>query len=235
MRISAIIPTWCEAACIGEAVAGARRVAEEVIVADAGSPDGTARIAREHGARVVHSPKGRGPQLRAGADAAAGDVLLFLHADALLAAGAREALLRRLEDPAIVGGNFLLRFAGPGPLAAAFSLLNDLRRRWLRIYYGDSAIFVRRSVYDQLGGFEPYPIFEDYEFVRRLERHGRTAYIRDVVVEVSSRRHEQAPWTTLASWVALHTLYSVGGVHPERLVALYRDVRAHMHTPEGRA
>jgi len=229
MRISAIIPTWCEAACIGAAIDAAKRVADEVIVADAGSPDGTARIAHEHGARVVHAAKGRGAQLCAGADAAGGEILLFMHADALLGAGARSALLRRLEDPSIVGGNFLLRFEGPGPLAAALSLANDLRRRWLRIYYGDSAIFVRRSVYEQIGGFKPFPIFEDYELVRRLERRGRTAYIRDVVVEVSSRRHAQAPWTTLASWVVLHTLYSVGGIAPDRLVALYNDVRARTH------
>jgi len=225
MRISAIIPTWCEAEGVARAVASARAVADEVIVADAGSPDGTGALAEAHGATLVHAAKGRGAQLAAGAQAATGDVLLFLHADAELGVGARAAIEARLADPAIVGGNFMLVFEGAGAIAWTFTRANDLRRRLFRIYYGDSAIFVRREAYDALGGFKPYPIFEDYELVRRLERYGRTAYVRDVTVRVSARRFEASPWRTLRDWTLLHTLYSIGGVHPERLVSLYADVR----------
>jgi rSAM/selenodomain-associated transferase 2 len=225
MRISAVIPTWCEAEGIARAVLGARAIADEVIVADGGSPDATCEIAAAHAARIVHAPKGRGAQLAAGAAAATGDVLLFLHADAALGQEARAAIEARLSDPTIVGGNFVLSFEGGGLFARTFTLANDLRRRLFRIYYGDSAIFVRRSVYAELGGFEPYPIFEDYEFVRRLEQRGRTAYIREVTVHVSARRFEQSPLRTLGGWALLHTLYSVAGVHPERLAVLYADVR----------
>jgi rSAM/selenodomain-associated transferase 2 len=224
-RISAIIPTWQEASRIAECVQAAATVADEVIVVDAGSADGTADVARAAGARVISiERKGRGPQLHAGTLAAAGDVLLFLHADAQLRTGARGAMLRALDDPAVVGGNFYLCFFPEGRFARFFTWVNHLRRRWLRIYYGDSAIFVRRDVYEELGGFRAVPILEDYELVRRLERRGRTVYVQDVQVLASARRFEARPWRTLFLWVLIQTLY-MAGVSPERLARLYADLR----------
>jgi rSAM/selenodomain-associated transferase 2 len=224
--IAAIIPTFCEAQNIGAAVDAARAIADEVIVADGGSPDDTAEIARARGATVVSCDKGRGRQLHAGARLATSEVLLFLHADAMLGAEARAAMLTRLLDPGVVGGNFLLEFEGPSRFAPLFSFANDLRRRLFAVYYGDSAIFVRRTTYEALGGFKPFPIFEDHEFVRRLERRGRTVYIRDCKVRVSSRRYEHAPVAALLNWALLHTLYSIGSVHPDHLARLYTDFRA---------
>jgi rSAM/selenodomain-associated transferase 2 len=224
MRISAVIPAWNEEAGIAAAVAAARAVADEVIVADAGSPDGTAARARAAGATVVTAARGRGPQLQAGAAAARGEVLLFLHADALLAPGARGAILEALRDPAVVGGNFRLVFVPRTRWARVFSLANDLRRRWLRIYYGDSGLFVRRGAFEALGGFRPLPLFEDYELVRRLERRGRTVYLRAVEVTASARRFAAAPVRTLFLWTLLQVLYSAG-VPPARLARLYRDLR----------
>lgn len=225
--ISVIIPAWCEAECIEQSVEGASRIGDEVIVADGGSPDDTAGIAASSGARVVIAPKGRGAQLRAGALAARGDVYLFLHADARLGPAARPAILSALQDPAIVGGNFLLAFEGERWFSRLFTAANDWRRRLFRVYYGDSALFVRRGVYERLGGFEPLPIFEDYEFIRRLEQsaRGKTAYLREPRVYVSARRFERAPLATLGTWAALHALYSFANVHPTRLAALYHDVR----------
>jgi glycosyltransferase involved in cell wall biosynthesis len=230
ITISVIIPAWCEAERIAAAVHEARQLGDEVIVADAGSPDGTARLAAVHGARVIQADKSRGAQLRAGAAAASGELLVFVHADAQLAPGARAALLRRLRDHNVIGGNFLLEFDGDGLFARIFTIANDLRRRYLRVYYGDSVLFVRRDIYEELGGFQPFPIFEDYDFVRRLERRARqrgerTAYIREVSVRVSDRRFARAPVRTLASWALLHALYSIGGVHPTRIASLYKDVR----------
>ena len=225
MRLSAVIPTWCEAAAIGVAVDAARGVADEVIVVDGASPDGTAAAAERAGARVVVGPRGRGAQLAAGACAAAGDVLLFLHADARLPPAARGAIEAALSDPGVDGGNFFLRFEGDGLAARLFTWANDARRRRLGIYYGDSAIFLRRAAYDRLGGFAPLPILEDYDLVRRLERGGRSAYIRDVEVRTSARRFERAPIRTLAVWTAIQALYGCG-VAPARLARLYRDVRS---------
>jgi rSAM/selenodomain-associated transferase 2 len=223
--ISIVIPTWCEAARITSCVRAARAVADEILVVDASSPDETARLAEAAGARVlVVDRKGRGPQLHAGAVAATGDVLVFLHADAELDARARAAIARALEDPATVGGNFYLRFWPQGRFARIFTWANHARRRWLRIYYGDSAIFVRRATYEALGGFRALPILEDYEFVQRLERYGRTAYLRNVEVRASARRFEARPWRTLFLWVLIQALF-MAGVPPHRLARLYADLR----------
>lgn len=223
--ISVIIPAWREAKTIGKAVLAAREIGDEVIVVDPGSPDGTAAIAEAAGGIVVTSPKGRGAQLRAGAARARGDTLLFLHADVALGPGARDAINRALSDPEVVGGNFVLRFDPPSFAARVFTLANDVRRTWLRIYYGDSAIFVRASTYAALGGFRTMPIFEDYDFVRRLERVGRTVYVREVTAVASARRFHAAPLRTLFVWTTLQTLFSLG-VSAERLAWMYEHERA---------
>lgn len=224
MKISAIIPTWCEAESVERAVECARAIADEVLVVDANSSDDTADRARSAGAIVISSDKGRGVQLDVGAENARGDVLLFLHADAHLPATARAAIEGALEDDEVLGGNFHLRFVPETPWARVFSRINDWRRRLLRIYYGDSALFVRRDAYEELGGFRALPIMEDYDLVRRLERLGRTAYIRHVDVEVSARRFVASPLKTLAVWSIVQVLFS-SGVSAAHLSRLYADIR----------
>ena len=225
MRLSAIIPTWQEEARIGGAVGAAREIADEVVVSDGGSTDRTAAIARAQGAVVLQEARGRGQQLAAGAARASGDVLLFLHADTVLPPEARGALERVLEDPRIAGGNFFLRFEPrDAPVGRLFTWLYDLRCRVLRIYYGDSPLFVRREVYWRLGGFPAQPLFEDYAFIRRLERSGGTVYVRDVEAVTSGRRYENRVLRTLGTWVVLQTLYSFGA-SPTRLARWYVDAR----------
>jgi rSAM/selenodomain-associated transferase 2 len=226
--LSIIIPTWQEAASIADAVAEARAIGDEVIVVDGGSPDGTASLAAHAGACVVTASKGRGVQLHAGAHAAGGDVLLFLHADARLPHAARGAIEQALREPQLQAGNFRLRFIPDSRIARALSMCNDLRRRLLRIYYGDSALFVRAAAYRRLGGFQPWTIMEDYEFIRRLERCSRTAYIRDVEVLVDARRFEARPLDALFRWALIQGLYSAG-VPADALAHIYRDIRRALH------
>ena len=222
--ISVIIPTWREAPLIADAVACARRIGDEVIVADGGSPDGTGATAEAAGARLVTSAKGRGPQLRAGAEAATGEVLLFLHADARLPAGARSAIHDALSDPGVIGGAFFLRFLPASWFTRLLEPSNDLRRRLTRRTYGDTAIFVRAEAYRRLGGFRPWPLMHDYELSGRLRRAGRWAYLREPSVWASARRFEGRELRTLGLWLAIQGLYRLG-VSPHRLARAYPDAR----------
>lgn len=223
LRVSVVIPTWQEAATIEGAIASARRAgADELIVSDGGSPDGTAGLARSAGAQVVEGAQGRGPQLNAGAALATGDVLWFVHADARIPPGGADAIRVALADPGVVGGNFRIVF-GPsanGRLLAAFYHVI----RHARTFYGDSAIFCRREVFEAVGGFPPYPIMEDLKLVHTLYRQGKMAYL-DGPVEASPRRWESGGvLRTWASWLVIQALY-FARVPPDKLAALYRHIR----------
>lgn len=222
-RVSVVIPTLDEAGRLGPLVEALRREPElaEIIVADGGSTDGTPALAEALGARVIVTQRGRGRQLRAGADAARGAIVLFLHADSVLPAGGLHALCAALDrDPRVPGGNFRVVFDGGSRFARGLTAAYP----WLRhvtLYYGDSGIFVRRSVYEAIGGIKPIAIMEDYDFVRRLERAGPTCRIEKPPLTTSSRKFEGRRASAIVlGWVVIHVLYWLG-VSPERLARLY--------------
>lgn len=196
----------------------------EVIVVDGGSVDGTAEIVRGRGARLVTSGRGRGAQMHAGACAARGSALWFLHADTRASAGCAEAVAGALRDPEVVAGNFSVRFDGYARAARFLTWLYP-RLRLLGLCYGDSGIFVRRDAYTSVGGFRPFPIFEDLDLVRRLRKTGRVVYLPDIVT-TSSRRFEGRSFAlTFARWAFLQVLYWLG-VHPRTLGRMYAPVRS---------
>lgn len=224
LAVSIVIPALNEARRIGEVVRHARSLGpEEVIVADGGSTDETPERALEAGARVVHGARGRGSCQDTGAAAARGDVLLFLHADTRLPEDAIDHLRVALTDPGVVGGNFYLRFVPYTPAAVALTAYHHLRRKVLKVYGGQSAIFVRRARFEQLGGFGTLPLLEDYEFVRRLEQAGRTVML-SAWAETSARRFVGREWQAFGAWMAIRTLHRAG-VPIDRLVKLYADIR----------
>ena len=192
----------------------------EWIVVDGGSDDGTPDIARTLGARTVLAERGRARQLNAGAALASGDVVLFLHADTALAAGALDEIRRVLRDTAIAGGNFTLRFDDPAHSARILAAFYALQHRVLGIWFGDSAIFCRRSTFERLGGFPQLPIMEDLAFVDRLRTAGRTIKLALPVV-TSARRYRGRLLTTIVRWISIFLLYRAG-VSPNRLAHLYR-------------
>jgi rSAM/selenodomain-associated transferase 2 len=218
-----VIPTINEADCLAALIEALLREPEltEIVVADGSSTDGTPTLARALGARVIGTERGRGRQLRAGADAARGEILLFLHADSGFPTGGLRALCAALDrDPRVPGGNFRVTFDGGSRFARGLTGAYP----WLRyftLYYGDSGIFVRRSVYETIGGIKPIPIMEDYDFVRRLERAGPTCRIEQPPLTTSSRKFEgRRAGAIVWGWVVIHVLYWLG-VSPERLALLY--------------
>lgn len=160
----------------------------EVLVVDAGSRDGTAERARELGARVLTSPRGRARQLEAGWRASAGEVVVFLHADTRLEAGWEGALRGALADPGVVGGAFRLRFDAPGVVFRWVESIVSMRVRLFSLPYGDQAIFVRRSVLSAMGGVPAVEIMEDLDLVRELNRRGAVVALRPAAI-TSARRY----------------------------------------------
>jgi len=222
-RVSVIIPTLDEAERLPSLIAALHREPElhEIIAADGGSGDGTPAVARALGAALVTSERGRGLQLRTGATRASGEILLFLHADSVFPSGGLAAICAALDrDPRIPGGNFLTVFDGDSGFARWLTGFYAWLRRFA-LYYGDSGIYVRRAIYERIGGFKPMPLMEDYDFVRRLERAGPTIRIDDPPLVTSSRKFaSRHPVAIFCGWSVVHVLYWFG-VSPERLVRIY--------------
>jgi rSAM/selenodomain-associated transferase 2 len=220
-RLSVIIPALNEAENIAATIASAKQAgAMEIIVADGGSSDGTPGVAAAHGARVVTGETVRGRQLNAGAAAAGGDVLLFLHADTKLPPGASRMISAAVESGAAFGG-FRVRFLEDhGRLHFAAAMIN-LRTRITRCPWGDQAQFVTRQAFEDAGRFREFPLMEDYELAVRMRRLRRTLLL-PAFVRTSGRRFLQHGLvrTSLLNWTVI-ALYRLG-VSPAHLARLYR-------------
>ena len=221
--LSIIVPTLDEELVLGETLAHLCAVGPDVEVSDGGSRDATRAVAGRFPVTWVAGPAGRGLQLNRGARAARGDVLLFVHADTRLPAGAG-GLIGSAVAKGAVGGGFEVRFDSDRRLMALGSRLASLRTRWTRVPLGDQGQFVRREIFERLGGYRDWPILEDLDFMRRLRREGEVAVL-DAAVLTSDRRFAQRGVVrTLATNYTIWTLFALG-VHPRRLARLYRDVR----------
>jgi uncharacterized protein len=221
-RISVIIPALNEAQYITATLQSAQRGRpHEILVVDGGSTDDTVALARAAGARVIHSLPGRARQMNAGAAQAAGNALVFLHADTLLPGDYPEVVAGTLRDPAVAAGAF--RFRMGEKLAGQWFIewTANLRSRWRHSPYGDQALFLRRSLFEEIGGFAALPIMEDCEIVRRLRNRGRVVTAASAAI-TSGRR-----WRRLGLFRAsfINKLVILGylcGVSPARLAAFYR-------------
>jgi rSAM/selenodomain-associated transferase 2 len=228
VRVSVVIPTLEEAARIGERLdeLAATPGIEEVIVVDGGSRDATVRVASGRpGVRVLTAPRGRAAQQNAGAAAARGAALLFLHADVSLPPDVARHVSLALADPAVVAGAFhTWTVPDPGRSRLAPLLhLADLRSRYSGLPYGDQAIFVRAVAFHAVGGFPDQPLMEDLELSRRLRRLGHLQIV-PVSVRVSGRRFLSRPIFYFLAVNFFPALYALG-VEPAVLRRWYGDPR----------
>ena len=221
-RITVVVPTLNEAQCIVgclDALAPLRARGHEVVVADGASEDGTAVLAEGRADRVLAAPRGRSSQLNAGARAARGEALVFLHADTRLPPDADRLVLEALRGRR--WGHFDVRIDGPGALLALVGATMSLRSRLTGIATGDQAIFVRRNVFDALGGYAAIPLMEDIELSRRLRRGGPPACLRARVLTSARRWQARGVLRTIVLMWRLRLAYALGA-DPTRLAKRYR-------------
>ena len=225
MRISVILPVLNEEKSIAPTLQTVTSLKPyEIIVVDGGSSDGTRGISAQLGGRVLVSERGRARQMNCGAREATGDVLLFLHADTRLPSTALADIGAALSDPRVVGGRFDVELDDDGWLLRVVGRMISLRSRISRVGTGDQAIFVRREIFDKLGGFPDIPLMEDIAFSRALKRRGRVACLSSRVVTSARRWRTEGVGRTIVKMWALKTLYLLG-VSPFRLKRFYGDGR----------
>lgn len=211
--LSIIIPALNEAENLRRHLGNLLRTCPEaeMIVVDGGSTDETADVVRGFPrTTLLSAASGRARQMNAGADVATGAILLFLHADTALPPDASSAILGALRAPDVAGGRFDVQFDSPRPIFRLIAGMMNLRSRLSGIFTGDQGIFVRRDIYDALGGFAEIPLMEDVEFSRRLKRQGRLACVRQRVTTSARKWEREGVFRTILLMWGLRLLYCVG-------------------------
>jgi rSAM/selenodomain-associated transferase 2 len=235
MTISVIIPTLNEERTIIATLAHTANLGfDELIVVDGGSLDQTPvlvesyRLSTQSSAlsplRLVTAPPGRALQMNEGAKASSGETLLFLHADTQLPSDAKTMIDTTLADQRMVGGRFDVRFDRPSMWGTMISGMMNWRSRMSGLATGDQALFVRRAIFEQMGGFTDMPLMEDIEFSRRLKRTGMVATLTATVTTSFRRWEQHGPLRTILLMWTLRFLYWVG-ISPSYLVRWYKAVR----------
>ncbi len=220
MNLSVVIPTLNAASCLPATLA-ALADTDEIIIADSGSNDGTIALAAASGARAIAAPLGRGHQLIAGARAARNAWLLFLHADTVIEPGWRDEVERfmALPEHAKVAATFRFALDDDSPSARRLEAVVAWRVRWFGLAYGDQGLLIHRDFYAALGGFRPWPLMEDVDFVRRIGR--RRLLVLRAAARTSAERWRQDGWRRRSARnVGCLALY-FAGVPPHIIRRLY--------------
>ena len=225
MNISIIVPVLNEERSIQTTLQSLSQLApHEIIVVDGGSRDRTCAICAQLPIKFFATERGRAQQMNLGARQASGDVLLFLHADTRLPDSALSDVAAALSDPACVGGRFDVELEGAHWMLKIIAALINYRSRATKIATGDQALFVRRAIFERIGGYDEIPLMEDIAFCRRLKRLGKVACLRSQVVTSGRRWERDGMWRTILKMWTLKLGY-LAGVPPARLKQFYADTR----------
>ncbi len=225
ISISVIIPVLNEELTIASALESVLRLApDEILVVDGGSLDRTRELALAMGVHVISSRRGRARQMNQGARLARAEVLLFLHADTRLPESALADIREAMQDRRIAGGRFDIELDGEGWMLKVVSSMISVRSRLSGVATGDQAIFIRREVFDAVGGYPDIPLMEDIALSRALKRIGQVACLRSRVVTSARRWQIEGVWRTIFKMWILKSLYLLG-VSPFRLKRFYGDAR----------
>ncbi|WP_414585062.1 TIGR04283 family arsenosugar biosynthesis glycosyltransferase [Scytonema sp. PCC 10023] len=221
-RISIIIPVLNEAINIKQAVASTQPSTNvEVIVVDGGSNDGTAEIAESLGVKLISAPRGRAYQMNAGALAASGEILLFLHADSRLPAEFDIMVRTALQQRGVVAGAFALRIDAQLWSLRLVEWGVNWRSRFLQMPYGDQAIFLTKEIFYRIGKFPELPIMEDLELVQRLRRTGGITIIAVPILTSARRWLKNGVFQTTLTNQIIIVAYLLG-VSPKQIISWFR-------------
>lgn len=222
MKLSVIIPALNEVLILPRTLAAVRRTCPgaQIIVADGGSRDGTQALCRSAGVTMVQARQGRASQMNAGAAAARGEMLLFLHADTILPPAAQDMINDALGKPGTIAGSFYLRFDHNHLVLRFYSAMSRLNWPWFT--FGDQGLFLHRETFHGIGGFAEMPLMEDLEIQTRLRAAGRFEKLDQAVVTSSRRFRRVGVVTQQVRNICLVLAYHFG-VSPHRLARYYEQ------------
>ncbi|MBI3802726.1 MAG: TIGR04283 family arsenosugar biosynthesis glycosyltransferase [Nitrospirae bacterium] len=203
----------------------------EILLVDGGSTDGTWQLLgrwlgtlpyRAHrGKQLLRTDCGRGRQMNEGARKATGEILLFLHVDSTFPVKGLDALRQALERPDVVGGAFRLKIDATHPVLKFIERMANFRARFLKLPYGDQGLFVRRDLFERLGGYSTLPLMEDVDLIRRMKQMGKVVLLQEAIVTSPRRWIREGIYYTTFRNLALISLYFIG-VSPRTLAKWYR-------------
>jgi len=221
-NISIIIPTRNEADSIGKLLPElVPTPGVEVLVVDGGSTDNTVAVAKSFGVQILNNDTGKAGQMNAGAKAAQGNILLFLHGDTRLPPDFVEQVLETLSKPWVAAGAFSLAIDGKGFGLRIIEWLANFRSRVLQMPYGDQGIFITADMFAAVGGFPALPIMEDFELMRKLKRKGRIKILPLKAITSARRWQKLGVLRTTLINQAIIIAYLLG-VNPKKLAEWYR-------------